>query len=93
LPAAVGADPDAAEHDALCDELLGYLREHPNAMDTLTGIAEWWLPQHRRRVDVERVAQALRTLEERELIERIGHDERALFRLRSPKSRQLTDER
>jgi hypothetical protein len=74
-------DRESTEHDAICDELLGYLREHPNAMDTLEGIADWWLPRHRVRTEVERVAQALRTLEQRELIERIGHD-RPLYRLR-----------
>jgi hypothetical protein len=87
----VGADYDASERDALCDELLDYLRKHPNAMDTLTGIAEWWLPRGPRHVDVERVAQALRALEERGVIERIGQDERALFRLRSRKPSSTAD--
>jgi hypothetical protein len=82
----VGAEHDGPGHEALCDELIDYLREHPDAMDTLTGIAEWWLPRHRLRVDVERLAQALRTLEQRELVERVGDDEHALFRLRSPQA-------
>ena len=73
---------DGSGHDPVCDELLGYLREHPNAMDTLKGIAEWWLPRHRVRVEVERVAQALQTLEARGLIERIGGEDRPLYRLR-----------
>jgi Fe2+ or Zn2+ uptake regulation protein len=25
--------------------ILDYLRKHPDAQDTLAGIAEWWLPQ------------------------------------------------
>lgn len=75
-------EPDGPEHEQLCDELLGYLQDHPNAMDTLEGIAGWWVPHHRVPVDLERVAQALRTLEARELIERTGSPERQLFRIR-----------
>ena len=80
--AIVGEDHAGPEHDEICEELLGYLWEHPDAMDTLTGIADWWLPRHRVRVDVEQVAQALRTLEESELIERIGGPDNPMFRLR-----------
>ena len=80
--AAVAVGQDASQRDPVCDELLAYLREHPNAMDTLKGIAEWWLPRHRVRVEVERVAEALRTLEASGLIERIGGDDRPLYRLR-----------
>jgi hypothetical protein len=84
LPLAVLAmGQDAPQRDPVCDELLAYLREHPNAMDTLKGIAEWWLPRHRVRVEVERVAEALRTLEASGLIERIGSGDRPLYRLRA----------
>jgi hypothetical protein len=78
----VAASQDGSRRDPVCDELLAYLREHPNAMDTLKGIAEWWLPRHRVRVEVERVAEALRILEASGLIERIGGDDRPLYRLR-----------
>ena len=74
---------DGPEHDELCHELLGYLRENPDAMDTLTGIAEWWLPRHVR-VGIEQVERALNTLEARGLIERIGSEDRPMFRLRRP---------
>ena len=80
--ALVGEDHAGPEHDEICEELLGYLWEHPDAMDTLTGIADWWLPRHRVRVLVERVAEALQTLEARGLIERIGNESGPLFRLR-----------
>ena len=86
LAFAVAAGQDGSEHDPVCDELLGYLREHPNAMDTLKGIAEWWLPRHRVRVEVERVAQALQTLEARGVIERVGGGESPLYKLRHPEA-------
>jgi DNA-binding transcriptional regulator PaaX len=28
----------------LAQSILDYLRKHPEAQDTLAGIAEWWLP-------------------------------------------------
>ena len=82
LSGAVAEGQNGSAHDPVCAELLDYLREHPNAMDSLTGIAEWWLPRHRVRVSVERVAQALETLEAQGVIERVGGAERPLFRLR-----------
>jgi hypothetical protein len=80
--ARVAEEQDGPAHDQLCDELLDYMRDHPNAMDTLEGIAGWWVPRHRVPVELERVAHALRTLEARELIERAGNAERPLFRVR-----------
>jgi hypothetical protein len=73
---------DQSERDRVCDAVLGYLQEHPHAMDTLDGIADWWLPRHWVRVEVDRVAEALRILEERGLVERIGSEDRPLFRLK-----------
>lgn len=75
---------DESDRDALCDAILGYLKEHPNAMDTLTGIVDWWLPRHRVHMLTERVAEALETLEARGQIERVGNESRPLFRLRKP---------
>lgn len=75
-------DANGPEYEAVCDELLGYLQEHPHAMDTLKGIVDWWLPRHEVRVGAEHVARALRTLEERGLIERVGQGDQPLFRLR-----------
>ena len=62
--------------------MLDYLRQHPHAMDTLEGIATWWLPRHEVRIGVELVARALATLEDDGLLERVGDTERPLFRLR-----------
>ncbi len=40
---------DAAEKgdDEIERSLLAYLRNHPQAADTLDGIVEWWLPLQR----------------------------------------------
>lgn len=73
--------PDPRESE-LCDELLAYLREHPRAMDSLEGIAEWWLPRHQIRVGVERIARALETLTRRGMLQEVEDGDRLLYRLR-----------
>ena len=73
----------ATEHEErIQQELLGYLLDNPGAMDTLEGIAAWWLPRHEVRVGVELVARALERLESEGVIERAGGPDRPLFRLR-----------
>lgn len=43
-------------------ELLDYLRERPNAADTLDGIMNWWLPRQRYETEQRKVEQALEQL-------------------------------
>jgi len=66
----------------LAELVLGYLSEHPNGMDTLQGIAEWWIPRQQVRIDVEKLARTLQELIRQGVLERIGSDSNALYRLR-----------
>lgn len=50
---------DAAQARALRDALGRYLRERPDAADTLVGIAQWWLPATMRGTSMERLRAAL----------------------------------
>jgi hypothetical protein len=53
------ASPDSrAVREALCR----YLRERPDAADTLLGIAQWWLPVAMQDIALDRVRQALAEL-------------------------------
>jgi DNA-binding Lrp family transcriptional regulator len=52
-------------------------------MDTLEGIAEWWIMRQRIRVDVDRLLRALEHLTERGILERIGAIENPRYRLRA----------
>ncbi len=36
-------DADDARIDALAETIRDYLNKHPNAADTLEGVATWWL--------------------------------------------------
>jgi hypothetical protein len=65
------------------DAVLQYLAEHPQAADTLAGIASWWLMRHEVRVTVTTLNRVLRALAERGVLEVIGEGEHRRYRLRS----------
>ena len=71
------------DDEELCDAIVGYLRDHPNAADTLEGIAEWWLPRHQLRIDVERLARMLRRLADRDVLEALGMGGGTRYRLKA----------
>jgi hypothetical protein len=54
---------DAADGSReLREALVRYLRERPDAADTLVGIAQWWLPAAMQGVSMERLRLALAEL-------------------------------
>ena len=55
----------------LSDEILRYLRAHPQAADTVDGIVEWWLPQQRYDEAVDQVQLVLDELVARRLVDQI----------------------
>ena len=65
----------------LCREILEYLRQNPNAADTLEGIVSWWLLEQRIRHTVAQVKAALKHLEVRQQIKSChGADGRIYYR-------------
>ncbi|MCP4214093.1 MAG: hypothetical protein GY765_05515 [bacterium] len=54
--------------ETLSNRILKYLEHNPEAGDTLEGIAEWWLHQIRIEEAVDSVAEALRHLVEKGII-------------------------
>ena len=51
-------------------------------MDTLEGIASWWVARQQIRADVHRVSRALAILEARGVVEQVGAAGTAWFRLK-----------
>ena len=74
------AGSDDTELIKIAADMRRYLERHPNAMDTLEGIAGWWIPLQRYEEAREKVAKALAYLESRgEITRREMPDGRTLF--------------
>ena len=64
------SDTEESHIAQLRDEILKYLAAHPQAADTVGGIANWWLPRQRYEEEIQRVQEALDELVERGLVAR-----------------------
>lgn len=73
--------PASESESDLYRAVVAYLDENPEAMDTLEGIAEWWVMRQRIRTSVSTVARVVRRLVDDGLIEEVGPRERPCFRL------------
>jgi hypothetical protein len=74
----------------LADEVLAYLLRHPQAQDTMEGIAEWWLLEQRIRHAVAEVEVALSELVRRDfLVARQCRDGRTYYGLNRDKEREI----
>lgn len=70
-----------AEQQQILDALLGYLRTHIHAADTLEGIRDWWLPSSGLlAINPEALEGALTTLvQQRQLIRLESSNGRVLY--------------
>jgi hypothetical protein len=68
--------------EEVAEAILQYLAEHSQAMDTLAGIAEWWIPRQRVRMEVNTLTRVLKRLSDEGLLECQGTGENALYRLK-----------
>ena len=73
--------PASESESDLYRAVVAYLDENPDAMDTLEGIAEWWVMRQRIRTSVSTVARVVGQLVEDGLLEEVGPRERPRFRL------------
>lgn len=66
----------------MTEAILAYLKEHPHAMDTIEGIAEWWIGRTQIRTDVTMLAKVLDQLAKQGALEEHGTGEDRRYRLR-----------
>jgi hypothetical protein len=72
----------------ISQEILEYLREHPEASDTLEGITEWWLMSQRIRYEMEKVKAAVSKLVEEGWIIEIQEKNSTIRYKLNPKKRR-----
>ena len=73
------------DENEMAQAILAYLAEHPDATDTLDGIAEWWLMRHHIRVSVTTLVKVLHELTEGGVLEEIRAGDSRRYRLRGPR--------
>lgn len=66
----------------LARAVMDYLAEHPQAMDNVQGIAEWWVTWRQVQVEIEILRRVLQHLVDKDLLEKIDSAEGPLYRLR-----------
>jgi hypothetical protein len=71
---------DVTNDGEVATAILGYLEEHPHGMDTLEGIAEWWVSRQQIRAHVTTVARVLERLADRGAVEVIAANGTRLYR-------------
>jgi len=74
--------------EELLEIVLGYLAEHPDASDTLEGIAEWWIMRQQTRVEIAKLAKVLQRLAESDLLEKVEDGGSLRYRLKVKKGEQ-----
>ena len=69
--------------EKMADAILRYLAEHPQASDTLDGIAEWWIMRQQVRVDLNMLKKVLRQMTEGGVLEEIGEGDNRRYLLKA----------
>jgi hypothetical protein len=71
--------------------VLEYLSQHPQAMDTLDGIAEWWVPLQNESIDRVELRNVLRSLTAEGLVEELHSGSSTRFSLRKLAMKRVTE--
>jgi hypothetical protein len=82
------SDPSKQEEEwwheeEVADAIVRYLTEHPQASDTLDGIAEWWIMRRQVRVEVDTLEKVLGRLTESGVLESSWEGDSRLYRLKT----------
>ena len=78
------------EQSDIAQAILEYLLEHPDAQDTLGGIAEWWLPEEKAKTRLRIVRDALDQLAAEGLVlKRLVKDSQIHYRINSQRLQEI----
>lgn len=78
------------ERESISQEILCYLSEHPDAQDTLEGIAEWWLLERKIRDQIALLREAIAGLVKRGLIiEQVIKNLKPRYKINSKKLKEV----
>lgn len=84
MPTRADTDPEDPEVVALAAEVMGYLRTHPDAADTMEHIARWWILRQRIEAGLAATQKALDYLERHGALEKSDRGVYRLARERKP---------
>jgi hypothetical protein len=70
-------------------EILAYLNEHPDATDTLEGIAQWWLLERKIKYQRDLAREALAELVGKELVLEISAGDSRIYRTNPKKDGEI----
>ncbi|MDN3514152.1 MAG: hypothetical protein NG747_07110 [Candidatus Brocadia sp.] len=75
---------------SIMQEIVAYLSEHPDAGDTLEGVAEWWLLKQKVRHKTREVKKSLSELVAQGLLlEQKGQDNHIYYRINRSKYEEI----
>ena len=80
-------DPSPDADNSLRALVLAYLDDHPTAMDTIDGIAEWWVLRQQIDIEVRRVSRVLALLVSEGVLEEVTQSGVRFYRRRAATSR------
>ncbi len=69
--------------EEIAQSILAYLAEHPKAMDSVEGIAQWWIMRQQIRVNVKTLTRVLRGLADKGVLEELSEPGRRWYRLKT----------
>jgi Fe2+ or Zn2+ uptake regulation protein len=75
------SDKSSNDDSVLRQAILNYLEEHPDAMEALDGIAEWWIARSQIRVEVEALGRVLEELTQSGVLKEMRVTGKTYYRL------------
>jgi hypothetical protein len=79
-----------SRNDSVKEMIWDYLKDNPDAADTLEGIVDWWIPQQELKTSATRIEAALAKLVAKKcLLAQPGGDGRLHYRLHPDKKKEL----